>query len=102
MTCDVIQRVYDAHVEIVRPVTIRVGWRRVPVVLLLVIDEDRLFAGGVDQVAERVFGQRQPADEMRIRLERIVVVVEEDELRRAGEDDGVPGTGDFQPSSIPR
>ena len=93
---DVLDRVHDANVELAGPETGRVRGRRVPVVLLLEVHQHRPFARRADDQRPRVGAQRRPGQEMRIGLERVVVVVEEHGTRCAGKDHGVRGTGPLQ------
>ncbi len=86
----------DAHVEMRRPETVRSARHHVPVVARLVVDEYRRLTGRVNDAGGRQCRQRRPADEMRVRFERKIIVVEESGLRATGVNDGVAGTSTFQ------
>ena len=86
---NVVNRVHDSDIEMIGPVTLRVGRRRVPVILLLIIDKNGHFAWRMNQVAKGCRRQRQPSHEVRIGFKRIVGVVQKHELWRTGKYDGV-------------
>ena len=87
---------HGVYVKIRCPETVGIRWHDMPVVTRLVIDKFRSMTRRIDDVAEWIVGKRQPADEMWIRLERIVVVVEKDTNRCAGENNHVGGTSPLE------
>jgi hypothetical protein len=74
--CNLVRRMYDANVEMISPIATGFAWHNVPVVARLVVDENWLLAGRVDDVGKWQLRQRGPAYEVRIGLERVMVVVE--------------------------
>ena len=73
----------DFDLEVMRPEAVRQRGRLVPVVGRLQEDQPRLLARPIHQPAiDRVF-ERHPQLEMRIRLERIRMIVEEQHVRAA-------------------
>ena len=61
--------------EVVGPPGLGVGRRQVPVVIRLVVDQPWFFARNDHQHAVRMLRQRQPCQEIRVRPERVFVVV---------------------------
>ena len=98
----VFDRMHDADVEMIGPVAFGRTGHDVPIVAGLKVDEDRGLAGRVHDVGKRQVGQRCPADEMRVRLERVVIVVQERNLGSAGVDNRVAGASFVQRVIVPR
>ena len=73
-----------------------------PVITWLVIDQYRCLSGRVGDVAEWRICQRHPAHEVRVRLERIIVVIEKHADRRTGENHHVIGTGPLERPVVAR
>ncbi len=96
MPGNLIGRMYNANVELLGPVALRSGRWHVPVILLLVVNEYGRLIRGVNHITIGVPREGQPADEMRVRLERIVIIIEKRGPRRTREDHGVIGAGAFQ------
>ncbi len=96
MFCDIVYRVHHPNIEMVGPVALRIGWRRMPVIFFLIIDQDGQLARRMDQIAIWRRRQRQPADEMRIGLERVVVVIQKYQPGRARKYDRVTRSRFFQ------
>ena len=96
MGCDIISCTDDADIEMTRPVAFGRAGYDVPVIVRLVVDQYWRLARRVDDVRVRQLAQRYPAHEVRVRLEGVVVVIEEHPLRIARKDDGVAGTGPFE------
>jgi hypothetical protein len=99
---DVIDRMNDPDVELVRPVTFGIRRWRMPVVLFLIVDKDWQFTRRMNQIAERHRCQRDPSDEMRIRPERIWLIIHERHVWCAGKDDRVTCPGFLQCVVMPR
>ena len=91
MPGNVFVRVHHANLELIDPVSFRVGWRQMPVVFLLVIDQHRDFPRRVNHIRIRYLCERQPADEMWIGFERIVIVIQEHGPRCTRKNDRVAG-----------
>ena len=62
----------------------------------LVVKEYRFFTGRVDDVGQRHRNQGQPAHEMRVRLERVRMIIKKCDLGAAREHDGMGGAGLFK------
>ena len=78
----------DADVEVLRPVTLGIARRLVPIVLDLLVDEHRPLARHEPQERARRLRQRHPGLEVRLDAERVGLIVAEHDPLVAGEDDG--------------
>ena len=78
---------HDADVEVRGPVAGRIARRLVPIVLELLVDQHRPLAGHEPQERARRARERHPGLEVRLRAERIRLVVAEHDLLVAREDD---------------
>ena len=96
MPRNILTRVNHTNFELIGPVSGRVCRRQMPVVLLLVIDQHRCFARRVNHITTRCLRERQPADEMRVGFEGIVIIVQEHGPRRARKYDRVAGARAFE------
>jgi len=83
VTSDIVDAVHDANIELAGPVAAGCTRDDMPVIMWLVVDQDRCFTGRVDNVGKGQARKRCPIDEMRIWFEWHLVVVKKCVLRIA-------------------